>query len=674
MSVGGKAEAGPVRSLYRPEIDGLRAIAVVAVILVHARVRGFPGGFVGVDIFLVISGYLIAQLILRESGQGSFTLIGFYERRVRRILPALLTMLLASCVAGWMMLPVDFRQFGESVTAISLFASNLLFWKIDGYFRLVTDATPLLHTWSLAVEEQFYTVFPALLLLVRRTGRTGTRIALATGALASFLYSVWATHYHPAAAFYSPFSRAWEFLVGALLAAGAIAPPVRRIVGDTAAALGLALITYAILRLTEKSAFPGVHALLPVAGSFLVLFGTEAPTSRVSRALGARPLVAIGLISYSLYLWHWPLIVFGTYYAGESQGLVRIIMAVFAFPIGWLSWRYIERPFRKPQLLLSRRALFAGAVAASAILASYGILVWRADGFPGRVDPAVQRLSEPGSKPDYGCVSKPVSGLDADIRCRIGDKAAHPSFVLWGDSHAAVYFPALNSLARHYGVSGYDAAWFACPPLVSLTKHMAGADNLVRRLAKTRECDKHNDDVLGFIARERPQAVILAAEWSVYTSGKHSITEAVEGRPSFEDRVRALQRLGVRVYIVQDVPGTPLADARALAKALLLGDMRNVEPGFATYLHRDAAFRKTVAALQRAGLIELIEPAERLCGPAYCRVTDRGYPLYFDYDHLNARGAFFVAPVFEPMMRRLAQDQRAADGTADTSAQRRQPR
>ena len=279
------------------------------------------------------------------------------------------------------------------------------------------------------------------------------------------------------------------------------------------------------------------------------------------------------------------------------------------------------------------------------------------------MDPAVQRLSEQGAKPDYGCMNRPVAALTADLPCRIGEKAARPSFLLWGDSHAGVYFPMLHALAGHYGVSGYDAAWFACPPLVALTKHVAGGDDPRRRLAKTRECQTHNDDVLRFIAAERPQAVILAAEWSVYTGGKHSLTGHVDGHPSFDAGVRKLHALGVRVYIVQDVPGTPNADARALAKALLLGDTHNLEPGVADYLNRDAAFRTMVSALQREGVVDVIEPARRLCGPVRCHITNGGYPLYFDSDHLNARGAFFTAPVFEPMMRLLARDRAISPDT-----------
>ncbi|MEO6215937.1 MAG: acyltransferase family protein [Sphingomonas sp.] len=647
--------AGSGTSGYRREIDGLRAIAVLAVILFHTRMPGFSSGFVGVDIFLVISGYLIAALILRESDAGTFTLIGFYERRARRILPALLAVLVASGIAGWIMLPIDFQLLGQSLTAISLFASNLLFWHWDGYFSITADSTPLIHTWSLAVEEQFYIVFPTLLLLARRGGPRTTEIVLATAALASFVYSVWATGTHPEAAFYSPLSRAWEFLAGALLAASVAPRPSCRWTGDSAAGLGIALIVFAVLHLGHRSSFPGFNAVAPVLGSVLILFGTEAPGSRVAHALSSRPLVAIGLISYSLYLWHWPLIVFGSYYARHPYGAVRIAMALLAFPIAWLSWRYIEMPFRMPRLLLSRRTLFAGALMASAGLGLYGALIWSADGFPGRVDPAVQRLSERGPKPGYGCVDRPVSASSGDAGCLIGGSGPHPSFVLWGDSHAAVYFPALDALARRSRVSGYQATRLGCPPLIAVQASDNKPERWKLRAQKLIECRAHNERVLQFIAKERPLAVLIAGQWSGYALGRHGPREQADDQTrTLEASMRLLHELGIRVYIVQDVPGAGLADPRALAKALLLGTTGAIEPTMADYLRRDAAFRRMVSDLERRGLVEVIEPSQRLCDRLRCRVTDGGYPLYYDTSHLNARGAQLVAPVFDPLMRFLA--------------------
>ena len=627
---------------------------MLAVVLFHARIRGFPGGFVGVDIFLVISGYLIAQLILRESAAGSFTLIGFYERRVRRILPALLAMLAASGLAGWILLPADFRDFGQSLTAIALFGSNLLFWGWEGYFSLTTEATPLLHTWSLAVEEQFYILFPALLLLVRRQPFTMRAALLAAGA-ASFTYSVWAVQADPGAAFYSPLSRAWEFMVGALLAAGLL-PALRwRWLGDMIALVGLAAIGHAIWTLSERSAFPGLNALEPVLGAAAILYGSQVAGSRVARLLGARPLVAIGLISYSLYLWHWPLIVFGNYYLLGPYRFVRLAMVLLAFPLAWLSWRYIELPFRKPRLLLSRRTLFLSAMGASGALAVYGAGIALANGLPWRFDAAVQQLNEQGPPPDYACAGRPVDTIRSETRCRIGAAGSRPSFVLWGDSHAAVYLPALDRLARRHGAAGYDLTSLGCPPLLPIRANEEKANQWMFHPARKRECAARNAAVARFLAEERPRVVLLAAHWSVYGGGRHPDPEAPGGdRRAFQDGIHQLRALGIAVHVVLDVPDAPFAEPRRLAKAQLLGEMRRIEPLRAEHLRRDAPFRAIASDLERRGLVGVIDPGRLLCGTSTCKVTDRGYPLYFDGNHLSERGAMFVAPAFEPLFRRLA--------------------
>ncbi|MDB5707518.1 MAG: O-antigen acetylase [Sphingomonas bacterium] len=648
----GRIERTPAArpAAYRPEIDGLRAIAVLAVVLFHARIRSFSGGFVGVDVFLVISGYLIAQLIQRESEAGTFTLTGFYERRVRRIMPALLAMLGVSGIAAWMLLPGDFRDFGQSLTAISLFASNLLFWHQDGYFKLATEATPLLHTWSLAVEEQFYILFPALLLLARRR-RWNVSMVLAGLGLASFAYGVWATQGRPEAAFYSPLSRAWEFIVGALLALPLLPAPRNRDLGDGLAALGLVAIGGAILFLSRASPFPGLNALAPVLGSALILYGTRAPRSRVAGLLRIRPLVAIGLISYSLYLWHWPMIIFGGYYAIDPSSHVKPVMALLAFPVAWLSWRFVELPFRKPRSLLSRRTLFVTTAAASGALALYGGAIVLADGLPNRFDPVVQRLSERGPAPDYGCADRPLA-LGDTPRCRIGGTGTRPSFILWGDSHAAVLLPALDALARRHAVSGYSAIALGCPPFVPISAREERPDQWMFGKYNRRKCAARNEQVIRFLSTVRPAAVLLAARWSVYSRGTDGIDDI--NRQMFEAGVQRVRALGIRIYVVQDVPTSPGADPRSLAKAQLLGATHALEAEVRPYLQRDAAFRSITASLQARGMITVIEPMDRLCDTQRCKLVDKGYPLYFDSNHLSAKGAAVVAPLFEQAMRDLA--------------------
>lgn len=621
---------------------------MLAVIAFHARIPFFGGGFTGVDIF-VVSGYLIGGLILREADAGSFSLVGFYERRVRRILPALLAMLAFSAVAGWILLPGDFRDFGASLTATAAMLSNFLFERGEGYFSIQHAATPLLHTWSLAVEEQFYLAFPLLLLLVRRGGATTTRIALAAAMPASFAYSVWATQNDPGMAFYSPPSRAWEFLAGALLAAGVAKGPKRN-VGDIAALIGLALLAYAVLRMRPAGSFPGINALPPVLGAVLILYGTMAAESRIAKLLSLKPLVAVGLISYSLYLWHWPLIVFGGYYVLDpgTLSLARVAMAVLAFPIAWASWRYVEQPFRKPRLLLSRRALFVSAGTASLVLGLYGAAIYAAKGLPGRFDPAVQHLAEPGQRPDYGCAGKPVDQLVSDPACRLGDAAVQPSFILWGDSHAAMYFPALKRRAQQHGVSGYALTRLGCPPLFNAATPDKGSQ------AKIAECHDRNAVAIKLIAQMHPRAVILAADWAAYGRGKRSKKlKGADDQDAFDAGVAALKAQGITVYLLLDTPNAGVYPQQ-FAKARVIGAEATLEISTERYHRATRAMRRRAADMEARGLLKVLDPGTLICGLETCRLTDGDRPLYYDTNHLNARGVTLLAPLFDPMLRSLA--------------------
>jgi len=310
-------------------------------------------------------------------------------------------------------------------------------------------------------------------------------------------------------------------------------------------------------------------------------------------------------------------------------------------------------------MLLPRRTLFIAAGAASASLALYGAAIHLAKGFPNRFDQTVQRLSERGPEPDYGCANRSIAELRSDARCRIGGAGPRPSFVLWGDSHAAVYFPALDVLARHYGVSGYDAARLGCPPLIPIRARDNRPEKWMLRAEKIKECDAHNRQVMQFLAEVRPRAVLLSAEWSAYSGGKHALAEAPDrDRLPFDASVAQLRAMGIQVYVVQDVPSASLAEPRALAKAHLTGVTVALEPNLDGYLKRDRGFRAMTSDLQRRGLINVIEPASRLCDARSCRVTQGGYPIYYDSNHLSARGALFVAPVFAPMMQSLAEPPR----------------
>ncbi|MCC7042320.1 MAG: acyltransferase [Acidobacteria bacterium] len=333
---------------YRPDIDGLRALAVLAVVLYHYGLGDVSGGFVGVDVFFVISGFLITGVLRRDIEVRGLSLVDFYHRRIRRIIPALLFMLVVALMAGYVLLmPGDYADLGESGLSAAAGAGNLHFFWNTGYFDRASDLLPLLHTWSLGVEEQFYLVWPFALALLLKVGQGRSRFpvaAIAALAAASFAFGIHAMAADPKAAFYLPQFRAWELMIGAALA---FLPPVRMaFLAHGGGILGLAVITWSVLALTSESAFPGWNALPPVAGAALLIW--SGPDHVVGRGLAMAPLRHVGLVSYSLYLWHWPLLVFFRHYASGEAPTTResVVLALMAGVISWLSWRFVERPFR----------------------------------------------------------------------------------------------------------------------------------------------------------------------------------------------------------------------------------------------------------------------------------------------------------------------------------------
>jgi peptidoglycan/LPS O-acetylase OafA/YrhL len=366
---------------YRPEIDGLRAIAVAAVILFHAGFALFSGGFVGVDVFFVISGFLITSIIVEELKTGRFSVLRFYERRARRILPALFTVM-AACVpfAYRLLSPDDLKDFAQSLAAICLFASNVLFWGESGYFDTQAELKPLLHTWSLAVEEQFYVVFPLLLLAAWRLGRGFLLSLIGAIAVVSLFLSVDEVRNFPSAAFYLLPSRAWQLLVGALASfvadrwqAADVRQPAVRLAGEAVGWGGMAMIILALFLFDERTPFPGLNAALPTIGTALVLLCASDRTS-VGRMLAWRPLVGLGLISYSAYLWHQPLFAFTKHaLLADLPTDLAIVLCAATIVLACLSWRYIEQPFRD-RSLISRGAVFALSAVGMAAFVGLGFI------------------------------------------------------------------------------------------------------------------------------------------------------------------------------------------------------------------------------------------------------------------------------------------------------------
>jgi peptidoglycan/LPS O-acetylase OafA/YrhL len=368
---------------YRPEIDGLRAVAVVPVILFHAGIDAFGGGFVGVDVFFVISGYLITSIILAEQEEGTFSLRSFYERRARRILPALFLVMAASSLMAWLLFfPNDFEAFSRSVIATTLFSSNFLFWSETGYFDTAAELKPLLHTWSLAVEEQYYILFPLFLILMWRVARSRTGLALALLGALSLLLAEWGAQKHPEAAFFLLPFRFWELALGALAALylSGRKPSFGPGVSQLGSGIGLALILWAVFWFDKDTPFPGFNALVPTVGTGLIILFAM-PSTLVGRLLSNRQLVGVGLISYSAYLWHQPLLAFARY-RSLTEPPIGILLGICAltFCLAYLSWRFVEIPLRRKDTY-SRRGIFVASATGAAIAVVIGIAGVSSRGF-----------------------------------------------------------------------------------------------------------------------------------------------------------------------------------------------------------------------------------------------------------------------------------------------------
>lgn len=424
---------------YRREIDGLRAIAVVSVILFHAGFQAFSGGYVGVDVFFVISGFLITSIILSERKSGKFSLVNFYERRARRILPALFFVMFACLPFAWLwLLPADMESFSQSMVAITAFISNIFFWSERGYFGTAVDLKPLLHTWSLGIEEQYYFIFPLLLIFLLKRRQGFAYITLAAIGVVSLLSSVWLTRVHVDSAFYLLPTRFWELLMGSFVALVRFNGGGTKTVANTPdwrsealGALGLALIIGPVFFFSKNTLFPGYAVLLPTVGTALIIHysGRESLTGRL---LGNRPLVGIGLISYSAYLWHQPLFAFARHQNGgnEPDSLVFAALIFATLALSYLSWRYIENPFRN-KALYSRKRIFALSLVFLVFFAAIGIIGWKSGGLLYRYSPEDQRLLK-----NFNGAGPYVSARFDDLKLRDFDpEHSKKRVIVIGDSY-----------------------------------------------------------------------------------------------------------------------------------------------------------------------------------------------------------------------------------------------
>jgi peptidoglycan/LPS O-acetylase OafA/YrhL len=489
----------PSEERYRPDVDGLRAIAVMLVVNFHGFPDALPGGFIGVDIFFVISGFLITGIIARDLGENRFSLAGFYVRRIRRIFPALIVVLTAVLAMGWLwMLPHAYAELSSDVFASAAFAANVALMLQSGYFDIESAKKPLLHLWSLGIEEQFYLAWPLILMLAARW-RIGLLAVAAAIALASFLVNVALIGHDPVATFYLPFTRAWELLVGAVLAIGWSKVDQSEVASNRRAMAGLALIAVAASLLNVHRAFPGWWALLPVAGSALLLSAPAAWINR--RLLGWAPAVWIGLISYPVYLWHWPLLVlFATIKFRPLTPLESGLTIILSMLLAWATYRFIEKPLR----FGGRRELKAvGLGAAMATVAFAGVVVYQGRGFDFRLPPEIRAMAEVPVQTSQWRVHRCMIDLSRETayadECVERDR--RPLLLLWGDSTAGALMPGLleAQAARQFGIAQFTAS--SCVPILDVD------------IAVTPNCRANNERVLALTRQLRPEIILLHGTW-----------------------------------------------------------------------------------------------------------------------------------------------------------------
>jgi peptidoglycan/LPS O-acetylase OafA/YrhL len=639
---------------YRSDIDGLRAIAVLSVIVFHAKLGLFPGGFVGVDVFFVISGYLIASIILREEEKGAFSLARFYERRIRRIFPALLVVILFCAGVGALLLtPNDYLLFGRSAFAAMSFWSNFYFSRQGGYFAPAAETQPLLHTWSLGVEEQFYLLAPFLLLVLsRQLKRWRAPIFWALFA-ASLAVSAWGVYREEAWAFFLPHSRAFELMCGVALAMGLV-PRAKGRANEAMAALGLAMIAFAVLFYSAATPFPGLAALLPAVGAALLIHtSSDASQTLVARALSLSPVVYIGKISYSLYLWHWPLLAFAEYEFGHDlQAWHRALLLIAAIAISVASYHFIEQPARRVGPPVTRNFVFAAGAAALLLTAALSQFIVKGRGLPGRLDPEIAALARATpTRVQHGglCGFGQERSQRGREDCFIGDQAAAaPRFALWGDSHAGAVGPIIDRLAKDAGVKGFNIGRGGCPPFFGLEHE----GSIFRRcLAAPREMDR-------VLADTNVHQVILVGRWALYAEGVASLNEAATKPRRFVDRddeanraafarvfaasIEKIRAAGKQVVIVGPVPEFELNVPAAFIKGAMRGERADITMTRASFDQRQRGVMPTLAKLSQLDGVRVVYPHLQLCDANVCRATSGGKALYVNDDHLSPTGALMI--------------------------------
>jgi len=648
---------------YRADIDGLRAIAVLIVLFFHLDFIVFKGGFVGVDVFFTISGFLITGIVLKESASKTFSFTHFYARRAARLIPAYLTVIFFSLIAAWFLLtPIAFKAFQQSAISSMFFSSNFYFlFTQGGYFSSAADKIPLLHTWSLSVEEQFYLLMPlSVVLWLKINNQKFQRLTLLIIFILTLLFSYFLTNMHQKLAYFLVVSRVHEFLIGSILAVLVIQDvKVVKLSNFTANALfviSIGLLFYAAITFDETSQFPGILAVIPcTATAGIILAGVNRRC--ISHVLlGNKLLVFIGLLSYSLYLWHWPLITFVKIFGLPLDFKNQVLLLLFSFIFAYFSWRFVEKIVRYSKYAKHHKiALSFYVVPAIALLTLY--FVSQANQFfPTRFDPNIV-IAEAAlnSKPEFGRKTCHTTNMKIDdsSRCLLGTQKEHAKeAILWGDSHANHFIGFIDVIGKASNLKVLEITRGNCPPLMGIYINAYGAKN---------NCIERNDEVLSYIIKNQPQTVILAAAWGGYLLGDLLNEKKREVKldiilKSLQNTLDVLLKNGIKPIVIEMLP----RQKKDLSACYLEGLLRNnansskacevekIEVSFPKLVQKFDDLKKRYYQS-----VKFISLENLFCGKSNCLTYLNGIPLYRDSNHLNLEGSLLLGHEYLKKVGRL---------------------
>ena len=645
---------------YRAEIDGLRALAVLPVILFHAGFEWFSGGFVGVDVFFVISGYLITTIIISEMAEGKFSIVNFYERRARRILPALFFVMATCLPFAWLWLtPTDLKDFGQSLIAVSTFSSNILFWSESGYFNTAAELKPLLHTWSLAVEEQYYILFPIFLMLTWRLGIKWVLILLSVVFLLSLGVAQWGAYNKPSATFFLLPTRGWELLVGVFAAfyLKYNAHLKSQTVNQLMSLLGFGMIVYSIIAFDETTPFPSLYALIPTIGTGLLIF-CAVPKTYIHKLLSIKIIVGIGLISYSAYLWHQPLLAFARHrLLGEVSESILIALCLISLVMAWFSWKFVEAPFRNRKTL-TRKKVFLFSIVCMVLFSSLGISMHLKNGYEDRVSFS-EELANSFKRPSLdNCFDTPFNHSAEEWGCILGRSEGEINIILFGDSHSLSLKTLIDQKAKERDVKVFYTGSSGCLPFIGIYPK--------RNDQYERNCNLLNERIFELAKSNDVDGIILSARWSYYTYGDYDFNGAqlvsnMQAGPftlqhsidtftsALEDTVNNYNSIDVPIHLITQPPHQKYS-----SELVYFNSAKGINSVESLSVRRSDFDRLNEipinAFYKYENKINIYNITDLFCDEYVCLIGEKDRSFYYDNNHLSTDGALKLEKVIDNIL------------------------